>query len=184
MADNAVRRLLGKRGSSVFPVPSRRAVFAEPGPFADPQSRRQAHQRACAIAAATSTPPRRITIFTFAILPKVRQVDETLRSDSSLTTRVFEVHPELAFRQLNCARVVVEPKTSTAGLRLRRKLLMKAELPAAAINSEPPKGAGRDDLLDALVCAVVARRIHAGVAQCFPDPPERDEFGLPMAIWA
>ena len=31
---------------------------------------------------------------------------------------------------------------------------------------------------------LVARRIHAGNAQSFPDPPARDAFGLPMAIWA
>ena len=45
-------------------------------------------------------------------------------------------------------------------------------------------GAGADDLLDALACAAIARRIHTGVAQPFPAPPERDTFGLPMAIWA
>jgi predicted RNase H-like nuclease len=38
-------------------------------------------------------------------------------------------------------------------------------------------------VLDALACAAVARRIAAGVARPFPDPPERDAFGLPMAIW-
>jgi predicted RNase H-like nuclease len=48
----------------------------------------------------------------------------------------------------------------------------------------PPKGAGPDDLLDALACAAIARRIHAGLARPFPDPPLRDAFGLPMAIWA
>jgi predicted RNase H-like nuclease len=52
------------------------------------------------------------------------------------------------------------------------------------VHSEPPSGAGQDDLLDALACAAVARRIHAGMARPFPDPPERDPFGLPMAIWA
>jgi len=52
------------------------------------------------------------------------------------------------------------------------------------VNGTPPKGAGFDDLLDALACAAVARRIHSGVAQSFPDPPERDALGLPMAIWA
>jgi len=28
------------------------------------------------------------------------------------------------------------------------------------------------------------RRIHRGLARPFPDPPERDACGLPMAIWA
>src|SRR5437899_2853862 len=64
-ADNMVRPFLGARRSSVFSVPSRRAVFAEVGPFGDQQSRYAAHQRACAVALETSDPPTRIAIFAF-----------------------------------------------------------------------------------------------------------------------
>jgi predicted RNase H-like nuclease len=39
-------------------------------------------------------------------------------------------------------------------------------------------------MLDALACAATARRIHAGLAQPFPDPPPPDRYGLRMAIWA
>jgi predicted RNase H-like nuclease len=63
-------------------------------------------------------------------------------------------------------------------------LLIGAGLSRAVVNGPPPDGAGPDDLLDALACAAIARRIHAGLARPFPDPPERDAFGLPMAIWA
>jgi predicted RNase H-like nuclease len=52
-ADKVVRSLLGARRSSVFSVPSRRAVFAEVGPFDGQQSRCSAHQRACAVARET-----------------------------------------------------------------------------------------------------------------------------------
>jgi predicted RNase H-like nuclease len=52
------------------------------------------------------------------------------------------------------------------------------------VNGAPPKGAGRDDLLDALACAVIAARIDRGLARPVPDPPECDACGLPMAIWA
>jgi predicted RNase H-like nuclease len=61
---------------------------------------------------------------------------------------------------------------------------MSAGFSESALTAVPPKGAAADDLLDALACAAVARRIHAGVAQPFPDPPPRDAFGLAMAIWA
>ena len=40
------------------------------------------------------------------------------------------------------------------------------------------------DLIDALACAAIAQRIRNGHARPFPDPPERDAFGLSMAIWA
>jgi predicted RNase H-like nuclease len=57
-------------------------------------------------------------------------------------------------------------------------------MPRALVESAPPRGAAADDLLDALACAAIARRIHAGVAKPMPDPPQRDAYGLPMAIWA
>jgi len=52
------------------------------------------------------------------------------------------------------------------------------------IEAPLPKGVAADDLLDALACAAIARRVHAGLARPFPEPPPRDGYGLPMAIWA
>jgi predicted RNase H-like nuclease len=187
--ENAVRPLLGKRQSSVFSIPSRTAVFVEVGPFADQASLYDAHQRACLSARATSNPAKGIAIQTFMIFPKIREVDAVLRGDPSIPERVFETHPEVAFWRLNGERALAEPKKVKGkchepGLALRRRLLMAAGLPAAIVEGAPPRGAGPDDVLDALACATIARRLHAGVAQSFPHPQPRDAFGLPMAIWA
>ena len=38
--------------------------------------------------------------------------------------------------------------------------------------------------LPAAVNAVIAERLARGEARPFPDPPGRDRFGLPIAIWA
>jgi predicted RNase H-like nuclease len=105
-----------------------------------------------------------------------------------LIGRVFEVHPELAFWQLNGACALEEPKKVKGrchdpGLALRRHLLVQVGFDMDLVHAPPPPGAGPDDALDALACAAVARRIAAGVARPFPDPPEHDAFGLPMAIW-
>ncbi len=175
-AENAVRPLLGARQSSVFSVPSRRAIDA-----AD-------YREACRLALATSDPPRKVSKQLFNIAPKIREVDGVLRGDPTAARRVFEVHPEAAFWRLNGGRPLDEPKKVKGrphepGLALRRRLLIAAGLAADAVNAEPPNGAGPDDLLDALACLAIARRIHAGVAQPFPDPPPRDAFGLAMAIW-
>jgi predicted RNase H-like nuclease len=78
----------------------------------------------------------------------------------------------------------VKSRCHEPGLALRRDLLIAAGLPAAVVEAKPPKGAGPDDLLDALACAAVARRLSAGSARPFPDPPPLDAYGLPMAIWA
>jgi predicted RNase H-like nuclease len=176
-AENAVRPLLGARQSSVFSVPSRAAMGALD------------YREACALALQTSEPPRKISKQLFMIAPKIREVDEALLADAALAARVFETHPEVAFWRMNGGRALTEPKKIKGkccgpGLALRRGLLIASGLPASCVESAPPVGAAEDDLLDALACAAVARRIHRGAAQSFPDPPPRDAFGLRMAIWA
>jgi predicted RNase H-like nuclease len=176
-AENAVRPLLGARQSSVFSVPARPAVEASD------------YAAACSAALATSDPPRRVSKQLFNIAPKIREVDALLRADPALASHVYEVHPELAFWRLNGDRPLGEPKKIKSrpyppGLMLRRRLLRAAGLPAALIDAAPPKGAAEDDVLDALACAAIARRINTGIARPFPDPPPRDAYGLPMAIWA
>jgi predicted RNase H-like nuclease len=175
--ERAVRPLLGDRQSSVFAVPSRRAVYAPD------------YGTACRLALETSDPPKKVSKQLFMIAPKIREVDETLRSSPALADRVFEVHPEVAFWRLNDDRALREPKKVKGrpfdpGLALRRTLLVNHGVSKAATDGVPPRGAAPDDLLDALACAAIARRIQAGVAAPFPDPPLRDEFGLPVAIWA
>jgi predicted RNase H-like nuclease len=183
-AENAIRPQLGKLQRSVFPIPSRRAVFAELGPLVGQKAIYAAHQRACAVAVATSEPPKRIPIQTFGIFPKIREVDTALRNDIKLIKRVHETHPELAFWQINGRCPLNDSKKTDAGLAIRRQLLIDAGVPPNIARNDPPKRSKPDDMLDALVCATVARRIHTGIAESFPNPPSRDEFNLPMAIWA
>ena len=177
VAENRVRPLLGARQSSVFSVPSRAAIYAA------------GYGEACRVAQLTSEPPRKVSKQLFNIAPKIREVDDALRADPDAAGRVFEVHPELAFWRLNGARPLAEPKKVKSrpyepGLGLRRSLLVAAGFSELAVNALPPRGAATDDLLDALACAAIARRIDAGIARPFPNPPPNDEFGLPMAIWA
>ena len=175
--ERAIRPLLGARQSSVFSVPPRAAIYA--ADFA----------AACAASLAASEPPRKVSKQLFMIAPKIREVDAVLRADQARAAHVYEVHPELAFWQLNGERALDEPKKVKGtcygpGLALRRRLLIAAGLPEHVVTAAPPKGAGADDLLDALACAAIARRLHAGAARSFPASPARDAFGLPVAIWA
>jgi predicted RNase H-like nuclease len=175
--ERAVRPLLGERQSSVFAVPSRSAVYAPD------------YGEACRLASETSFPPKKVSKQLFMIAPKIREVDETLRSAPVLIGRVFEVHPEVAFWRLNGRRALGEPKKIKGrpyepGLALRRDILSKNGFLDAVTGEAAPAGAAADDLLDALACAAIARRILAERAAPFPDPPLRDAFGLPVAIWA
>lgn len=176
-AENAIRPLLGARQSAVFSVPSR-AALVQPD-----------YRAACAVALTTSEPPRKISKQLFMIAPKIREVDACLCGDPVVAARVFEVHPELAFWRLNGERPLTEPKKIKGrpyepGLARRRNLLVAAGLPRDVVLSAPPPGAAPDDLLDALACAAITRRILAGIAKPFPDPPPVDRYGLRMAIWA
>jgi predicted RNase H-like nuclease len=176
-AENFVRPLLGRRQSSVFSIPSRAAVYATD------------YLSACRAAIASSDPPRKVSKQLFNIAPKIREVDAVLRNEGGLIERVYEVHPELAFWRLNGERPLDQPKKVKGapfepGLTLRRKLLKAAGLPAALVAARAPQGAADDDVVDALACATIARRLRVGLAQPFPDPPPRDRYGLPMAIWA
>jgi predicted RNase H-like nuclease len=175
--ERAVRPLLGGRQSSVFAVPSRRAVYAKD------------YRDACRLAQETSDPPKKVSKQLFMIAAKIREVDKALRGAPALIDCVFEVHPEVAFWRLNGDRALMEPKKVKGqphgpGLTLRRMLLADNGFSKAAMEGDPPRGAAADDLLDALACAAIAQRIYSGVAVPFPNPPSRDEFGLPLAIWA
>jgi|SRR5262245_56523321 predicted RNase H-like nuclease len=173
----AVRPLLKDRQSSVFSVPSRAAIYAE------------TFGEACRIGLETSQPPRKISKQLFMITPRIREVDCLLRADPALAPKIFEVHPEVAFWRLNGNRALGEPKKIRGvphgpGLVLRRGLLIAAGFPPACVEAPPPRGARADDLLDALACAAIARRIFAGTAEPFPPTPQCDAFGLRIAIWA
>ena len=177
LPEQLIRPLLGQRQSSVFAIPSRRAVEAED------------YGNACAVAAATSEPPRKVSRQGFAIFPKIREIDALLRARPDLLPRVYEVHPELAFWALNGRKALDQPKKVKGapyglGMVLRRELLARSGLlPESLIHASPPRGAAEDDLLDALAGLTVALDIARGGGQPFPDPPGRDAHGLPVAIW-
>ncbi len=168
----AVRTVLGGRKSSVFSVPSRSTVMQTD------------YRAACEVAFATSDPPRRISQQAFHLFPKIREIDEMLRLRPALLARVVETHPEVAFWKLNGDIPMSSPKSKAEGLKERADLLRSYGFDPSFLDTTRHRGAKRDDFLDACVCALVARRLLAGTAQPFPDPPLRDAHGLPVAIWA
>lgn len=187
LAEREVRPLLGDRKSSVFRIPSRPAVDASVAP--EPADDRERFFRACAIARETSDDGKAFAKQGFYILDKVVEVDRFLRAHPGHVGRVFESHPELAFVMMNGGVPLklakkVKSRVHPPGLALRCSLLVRAGVDAGIASMKAPKGAGDDDLIDALACLVTARRIHRRAARSFPQDPPRDAFGLPMAIWA
>lgn len=185
--ESLIRPHLGQRQSSVFSIPSRAAVYAEPGPFADETARIAAHRRASEIAKATSDPSRGCSIQAFGLFAKVREIDTVLRERPVLRSRVIESHPELAFWQLNGGQAMSLPKkikgaVNRDGTKERAMLLMRYGFEREFLESRLASRVGRDDFIDACAMMLVAARYGRGETMSFPDPPLRDAFGIEVAI--
>lgn len=171
--DVAARRFLkAPRSSSVFPAPIRpvlRAVTYEDA--------RRIHLEVAG---------KSVSKQAFAIYPKIREVDEALRTSPTVHSRVREVHPEVSFAYWNDGKAMSHGKKSTAGAAERERLIdqvwpgvraeLRAELPRSVVK--------RDDLNDAFAALWTARRILAGRAVTLPDGSIRDTSGLVMEIVA
>jgi predicted RNase H-like nuclease len=172
--DRAAREHLGaKRGSSVFPAPVRAALVAKDW------------EEACAFSRASSPNGKALSKQTFAILPKIIEIDELLRMKPELLHVVHEVHPELCF-SIMAGKPMAHGKRSGPGKAERRGVL-KAEF---ADDFSTIEVGGREqrlpivDIIDATVACWSASRIARGEARPLPDHDSRDAFGLPMCIWA
>ncbi len=184
-----VRPLLGQRQSSVFSIPSRAAVYAHTDDFTTIDAWYSAHRKASDVAKATSDPPRGVSIQAFGIFSKIREIDALLIAQPDLRGRVFESHPELAFRRLNGDQAMQLPKKikgsiNPAGMEERKALLCRHGYDRGFLDRAPPRGAAADDFLDASVMMLIAGCIANGKARPFPDPPLTDRFGIAVAIWA
>ena len=173
--DRAARQLLGKRSSSVFPVPPRLAL--SPLSYEELNLASKAH---CG---------KGISKQAFYLLPKIREAETLLRSPNSDGADWLETHPELCFTSFNGAVPMEDNKKTEAGF-CERKSVLARHIPARTIDrllrslmaSVPRAQCGRDDMLDALVCGVVARLDAAGRG-CLPlGTQDFDEVGLPMRI--
>ena len=167
--DVAARRLLGDRGSSVFPAPSRAALAASSFEEAGRLNRE-----------ATG---KGLSLQAWHIVPKIREVDELLRSDPAARRIVREAHPEVLFHGLAGAPIR-ESKKRVAGREERLQVLERFFPPARDVLDRARATLRRDlfqpdDVVDALACAVAARH---GRFRTLPDRPPTDAEGLPMEM--
>ena len=170
MCDQDARRLLGPGWTScVFSPPARAALDA---PDHAEAMRRQGGG---------------LSIQSFNIAARIREVDALLSPD--VQDRVFEAHPELAFRHVNGGAPLSARKHTEAGRRERIRLVREifGERLPDAMSARRRLGAtavGLDDVLDACVLAHVAWLIHRREAYRIPaSEPPRDARNLRMEIW-
>ena len=170
--DVAARAVLGPRRSSVFPAPLRpllaTASYAEAS-----RLRREIEGKG-------------LSRQTWGILPKIRELDDLLRSNAAARAVTREVHPELSFLKLSRDRPLGASKRTAEG-RAERLALLRGwcgDAVERALADRRALACAADDILDAFAALWSAERIARGVAISLPPEPPRDAVGLPMAISA
>jgi predicted RNase H-like nuclease len=160
--DVEARRRLGRAGSSVFPAPVRPVLGCTDYAAACAESRRASGKA--------------LSVQAWNLVPSIRSFDGALGQPPD--GRVHEVHPELAFRELD--RRVTDPKAAARGLAQRIRAL-EPELDVLTALAGAPPGIPAVDCLDACAAAWSARRIADGTAESVGDGA-RDRSGRPMRI--
>ena len=171
--DREARGMLGKkRGSSVFSPPARGTLTA--------------HDFSESVEINRQITGKGISKQSWAIAPKIRLVDELLRSRPELRGVLRECHPEVCFWALNGGESMKHRKKSRSGRDERMKVLLPW-FPAAERLYEKASATYRrsqlaaDDIVDAMVAAVTAH-IGAGRLKTLPAQPPRDDEGLNMEM--
>jgi predicted RNase H-like nuclease len=161
------RQLLQTRRSSVFPVPVRACMDARTHEEAN-----DLHHRADG---------RKISAQTWAIVPKIREVDELLRTVYALRRRIYEMHPEVSFCRWQ-GEPMEYPKKKPPGY-LEREALIDSVWPGGRdrLRAKVRGDASRDDFNDAFAALWTAQRIRDGTVIYLSSPGD-DQEGLPMRI--
>jgi len=168
--DRAAREMLGPRRSSVFAAPVRPILKAKDYRGALAQSRRLTG--------------RGLSKQSWNLVPKIRELDELLKARPELARQVFEAHPEVLFTGLAGGPMSAN-KATRDGFTERMTILSilhpDAEtLVASAFLAHGGFEAARDDVVDAFVLALCARKPTQ--LKTLPAEPETDPRGLPMQI--
>ena len=171
--DGLARALLKpRRQASIFTPPCREALSA--GTYAEAC---RINQRICG---------RKISIQTWHITAKIKEVDDFLQATPGARGILRETHPEICFWSLAGGKPLRYAKKSAEGRRERLSLLQAiypsaTELYSDALARFTRRAVDRDDILDALVNAVTATRLNSS-GLTLPETPPRDRCGLPMEM--
>ncbi len=170
--DRLARQRLGPRRSSVFSPPARATLAARDYREALRINREHAGTG--------------LSKQAWNIVPKIREADRLLQSRPDLQGRLRESHPELAFASLNHGQPMQYNKTTLEGQRERLRVLRRY-LPTVrgflnrVLRETLRRDVQADDVLDALVLAILAREGRGRLATLPPTPP-CDAKGLPMEM--
>ena len=168
----ARRKLRFPRSASVFRTPVRAALEAESYEEAKCISRKKTGKA--------------LSRQTYAILGKIKEVDDLLRICTKAKCMVYEVHPEICFWALAGEKLMRHSKKKCEGHRERIKVL-ECYCPSFGskmqqiLDSTRRSDLARDDILDAMSAAITASADVSALQTLTQEPP-CDIHGLPMRM--
>ena len=168
--DEEARKELGPKASTVFPIPSRDAVYAE-----GEEAQKQANIRTLGKSLAKQS---------LAIIPKIKELDTFLNDHPEYKNKILESHPEVDFARLNGA-VLMSRKKEEPGPTHRKAVLsefLDEKKLYETYNLARELGCNQDDLIDAACLAVTGALYAHGQYETIPDKPEPDDQGLLMQL--
>ncbi len=170
--DCLVKKKLGAKGSSVFEVPCRQAIYSDTNEEA----------RALNI----EILGRSLSAQSISFSKSIRQVDEFLLENEKWRNVLIESHPEFCFMLLNDGKPVMEKKLTDQGIQKRLDILTKYDARSRqvvqAFLDEVPYRKKIDDVVDALSLAVMGKMILDNGLKTIPENPMEDNLGIRMQI--
>ncbi len=164
------RKILGKKASSIFNCPCRQAVYKESYKEANEMNK--------------NVLGKGLSQQSYAICPKIREIDMFLKDNEEYKNKLIESHPEICFSKLN-GTPIFENKKTPEGIKKRISVLSKyyKGIEAIVYGSEiSKKDAQIDDILDAICLAVVAKIGQKDKLKAIPSIPQKDNCGLLMQM--
>lgn len=170
--DLIIKKILGKKGSSIFQVPCRQAVYAN-----DKTEARELN---------IATLGKSLSEQSLGIAKAIRQVDEFLQNNPQWENRLLESHPEFCFSKINNNQPMLEDKMSAEGQRKRLEVLNKhyhqANQVVDKFLADVPYRKKTDDVIDVLCLAVMGKVILAKGIKTIPEKPMMDSRGILMQM--
>ncbi len=129
---------------------------------------------------------KKLSLQAWNITPKIKLIDRLLREQTELREKLFESHPELLYQRLN-GGMIYQKKNLKKGIKHRLELINAEEKVAddffRVIKEEYRRNeVAEDDIVDAMVLALYAKKSVDEGLKTIPAEPETDSEGLIKAI--
>lgn len=173
ICDKEARTYLKKRKMSIFPIPSRQAVYTNNYKDASRINK--------------EITGKGFSKQSYNLFPKMREVDVFIRKDISIQSKICEGHPELSFTRLFGKEMTHSKKTSE-GVE-ERFYLLESQLPYVRsvvevfLSKHPKKIMVLDDVLDAISLALSIKVSKTRGYSYIPNKEVRDIYGINMSIF-